>query len=271
MKDFLKGAGITLLGLVLFSGFAAERARYAARRDLERAIPGSSFQVSVVPRGFLGLAVGEVDSATVRGKGFAVQNLPFTVEPRGGLLARLRTLKLELSDISLRDLPVKTLTASIPRVQVDGFRVLFNGHFTIRGAESGTGVAVITAEGLREFMAKKRPEFRELTVKLTPGEALVSGHAAVFLGPTPLEARVKIGVSEGRYLNAADAIVKLNGKEIPALLTQRLLQGLNPIIDVDRDLGLGDWLYVTSAEVGEGILTVRGRVTIPRKVAAVKP
>src|SRR5688500_16740285 len=147
MKEFLKGAGVTLLGLALFSGIAAERARFAAKRDLESAIPGSKFHVSVVPRGILGLAVGEAESATVRGKGFTVQDLPFHIEPRGGLLARIRTLNLDLTDIMLRGLPVKSLTAAIPRVRVDGMRVLFNGHFTIRGAESGTGVAVITADG----------------------------------------------------------------------------------------------------------------------------
>ena len=266
MKDVFKSAGITLIGLALFSAFAAERARYAARRDLERAIPGSAFQVSVRPRGALGLAFGEVESATIRGQRFTVQELPFRIEPRGGLLARLGTLKLELRDITLRDLPVRSLDASIPRVRVDGPRVLFNGHFTIRGAESGTGVAVITAEGLSEFMARKRPEFSDLAIKLIPGEALVSGRAAVFLGPTPLEARVKIGVTEGRYLNAAEAKVSISGRAVPERLTQRLLQSLNPIIDVDRDLGLSDWLYVTSAEVGEGILIVRARVTIPLKV-----
>src|SRR5688572_31384248 len=106
MNEFLKGAGITLLGLALFSGIAAERARFAAKRDLEQAIPDSRFQVSVVPRGILGLAVGEAESATVRGKGFTVQELPFHIEPRGGLIARIRTLKLELTDITLRELPV---------------------------------------------------------------------------------------------------------------------------------------------------------------------
>jgi hypothetical protein len=72
-------------------------------------------------------------------------------------------------------------------------------------------------------------------------------------------------VGEGRFLSAVGASVKVSGQEVPAVLTQHLLSALNPIIDVEHDLGLSDWLFVTSVEVGQGILTVRARVTIPVK------
>ena len=265
MKDLLKGAGITLVGVAFFAGLASERARYSARRDLERAIPNSRFHVSVKPRGLLGMAVGRADSARIQGQGFAVDDLPFRVEPRGGVIARLERLKLDFRDIRIRALPVQALQAEIPRVDVDAARVLINGHFTIRGADAGVGWAVITEDGLREFIARKRPEFSELSVRLLPGEALVTGRATLLLAPAPIEARVKLGAADGRFLNAVGADVKVNGMPVPPPLTERLMQSLNPIIDVQRDLGLADWLYVTGVEVAEGILTVRARVTIPRK------
>ena len=265
MREFLKGTAWTLVGLAFFSGIASERARYAARRDLERAIPDSRFEVAIQPRGLLGYVTGDLESARITGRGFTIEQLPFTIEPRGGIHARLAKLELKLQDVSVRALPLQSLEAVIPGVRVDAARVLFNGHFTIRAAGEGIGEAVISESGLSQFIARKRPEFSDLNVTLQPGEALVRGRATLLIAPAPIEARVTLGVSEGRYLNAVEAAVKLNGQAVPAALTERLLQSLNPIIDVERDLGLGQWLYATGVAVEHGILKVRARVSIPLK------
>src|SRR5436309_9643645 len=175
MRDALKATGFTLLGLALFSGIAAERVKYSAKRDIEASIQGARVRVSVVPRGLLGLAIGQADRATVYGRGFRVDELPFRQEAGRGLTARLGKLRFDLHAISLGELPVDRLLADIPNVKVDGPRVMFTGHMTIRSAGEGTAEAVLTAEGLRRFLSLKRPEIEELQVTLLPGGAIVSG------------------------------------------------------------------------------------------------
>jgi hypothetical protein len=177
----------------------------------------------------------------------------------------VRHLELDFHDIVLHDLPVRSLNADVPFAKADAVRVLFDGHFRIRAAGVGSGTAVATSEGLRAFLTKTRPQFQDLQIKLVPGEAFVTAKAALF-GPTTLiEARAKLAVADGRYLNAVDATVVLNGSPVSAAVTASLLRILNPVIDIERDLKLGKWLYVTGAEIGDGILTVRAKVTIPLK------
>src|SRR6185503_6229991 len=137
------------------------------------------------------------------------------------------------------NLPVQSLNADIPFVKADAARVVFDGHFRIRGAEEGSGIAIATSEGLRAFLTKTRPQFQDLQIKLIPGEAMVTAKAALFGPLATVEARAKLAVSEGRYLNAVDATVVLNGNPVPAAVTASLLKILNPVIDIERDLKLG--------------------------------
>jgi hypothetical protein len=211
------------------------------------------------------MVIGHAYRATISGGGFASDTLPFALEPGGGARARVRHLVLDLQNIVLRDLPIRSLQADIPFVELDGLRALFSGHITLRSAQEGRGVAIITEEGLAQFLQKRRSQFRNLEIRLFAGEAFVKMETVLLVAPTQVQARAKIGIAEGRFLNAIDAVVSVGGKPLPAALTEKLLRSLNPILDIDRDLGLRDWLYVTDAEIGEGILTVRARVTIPQK------
>lgn len=270
MDDALKDFGMAVLGLALFSAFASERVRQAAKHDLQAAVPGSRLYVRIEPRGIFGMATGQAWRARVSGGHFATDHLPFHLEPGGGILATVRHLELDLHDVTLRDLHVETLRADIPFVKADGPRALFGGHLTLRGAQDGVGAAVLSAEGIRSFLAKRRPQFQEVRIELTPGEAIVSARAPFLGAMIQLEARGGVEIVDGRFLNAAPNVVMMNGKPLEREAGAALIRSLNPIIDVDRDLGLGDWLYVTGAEIGDGILTVRGRVTIPSSAARKK-
>lgn len=265
MNDGLRDAGYAVLGLALLSWILTDRVSHAARRELKTAFPTAHFDICVTPRGLLGMTVGQAYKAKISGGGFSAEKLPFRIEPGGGTVAGIRHLELDLHDIVLRDLGVQTLKADIPFVKADAGRVLFDGHLRFRGAGEGTGTAVLSEGQIERFLAKKRPQFQDLKVKLTSGEALISGKVNVLLPGTPFEAKTSVGIQDGRYLNAVNATVKLGDKPVLPSLALQMQQIVNPIIDVDKDLGLGEWLYITSAEIGEGILTVRGRVHIPAK------
>jgi hypothetical protein len=55
----------------------------------------------------------------------------------------------------------------------------------------------------------------------------------------------------------------LNGRETAPAFAQTRANAINPVLDIDRDLGLAGFLYITEVEVGEGIVTIRGRATVP--------
>ena len=265
MNDGLRDAGYAVLGLAMLSWILTDRVSHAARRELKSAFPSANFDIRITPRGLLGMTVGQAYRARISGGGFTAESLPFRIEPGGGAVAGIRHLELDLHDIVLRDLGVQTLTADIPFVKADATKAFFDGHLRFRGAQEGTGEAILTAEQIERYLAKKRPQFQELKIRLSQGEAFISGKTALLIPGSAFEAKATVGISEGRYLNAENPTVSLNGTPMPRTMAIQLLKTVNPIIDIDKDLGLGEWLYITSAEIAEGKLTVRGRIHIPVK------
>src|SRR6185295_5508534 len=139
-----------------------------------------------------------------------------------------------------------------PSVTLDIIREIFDDRIVLRSAGEGTAVAVVNEPGLRSFILKKYPQYKDLVVRLTPGSAYLAARASVLGLPARVEATAGIGVREGRYLDAIDPVMKLNGKEAAPSLTLSILKTLNPVLDIDRDLGLGGYIYVTRAEIGQG-------------------
>jgi hypothetical protein len=79
-----------------------------------------------------------------------------------------------------------------------------------------------------------------------------------------VEIRAKIVPVEGRYLFIEEPSIQIDGKNPNPLFVQSLLKTLNPVIDLEKDLGLGSFVFVTDVEIGEGAVNLRGRATIPR-------
>lgn len=265
MEDFAKHLGYALIGLAIFSGLMTGRAQYAASRDLRHALPGADVMVRVDSRGVLGMALGQAFRVRVDGSGFAATSLPFFIEPGGGPTAEARHLQLHLSNITLAGLPVRLLDADIPFVRVDATRALFSGHLTLRSAEPGKGTAILTEAGLARFLASRHPELTNVEVRIDLAGIAVRARTGLVLGSTEIEMRAGLQVRDGRYLDAVDPRVRVGGREVPEPLKTRLLAVMNPVLDVERDLHLGDWLYVTGLELRQGDVVVHARVTIPLK------
>jgi len=268
--DAWRDIGLSLLGLALFSAFLNDRAERTLRRDLECTWPGSRFQVRLEPSGLYGALAGRVFRGTVRGEGIRTEDLPFRVEPGGGLQGRLRTLRLDLSDLTLRGVPFRSLSADIPDVRVDAWRGFASGHLTIRRAGEGTAIAQFTEEGLQQYLQRRRPALRELRLRLRPEGAEARATATLFVAPASVTVRAQVEIEDGRRINAVGAKVYVDDRLVAPALADRLMQMLNPLIDVERDLGLGDWVRLTHAELGDGLLTVYGSITIPNKPARVE-
>jgi hypothetical protein len=263
MDDVVKDLGYAVIGLTLFSSLMTGRAQYAASRDLHRALPGANLNVRVDSRGVFGMALGQAYRVRIDGSHFGTATLPFALEPGGGPTAEARHLQLHLNDVVLAGLPVALLDADIPYVHVDAGRALFSGHLTLRSARPGTGIAVITEEGLAHFLASTRPQLADVRVSLGDQGISVRARTGLLLGMADVEVQAGLAVRQGRYLDAVDARVTVGGREVPTSLASRLMAMLNPVLDVERDLHLGDWLYVTGLVFQQGSVIVHARVTIP--------
>lgn len=264
MSDALKDAVIAFFGLALLQGIIAHRIERAAEREIGRSVRGGQIRAEVEPRGMFGLLIGQSYHTRVNARGFQGELLPIRLTPDGGPRATARFLELDFREITVRGVPIRRLKAEIPFAAVDMSKALFDERIVVRSAGEGTAEAVLDAEGLRIFIERKFPQFKNVEIRLSPDVAQMNAETWVLGVTTRLEARGKVVPAEGRYLNLADPSVYISGKEAPPEFTQNLLKRVNPIVDLESDLGIGDYIYMAEARLGPGILTIRGRATVPR-------
>jgi hypothetical protein len=264
MSDDLKNGATVLLGLALFAGFLNHRAERAIVHDLSRTAKGGEIHANVKPRGLFGLLVGQGDTAKVWGKGFTTEGLPFKVTSGSGLRAKVKTLTFDFQDFTLRGTQVKRFSAVIPSVDLDIFRAFFDERIVVRTAGEGTAEAAVDEKALAEFVTRKYPQLSDVEVKLLDGRILVGGNVNLLGNKTRLDAVSSLSVKDGRYINVVDMTVALNNKEAAPFLRDTIINNLNPVLDFEKDLGLGGYFYATELEIGKGTLTVRGRAMVPR-------
>lgn len=264
MSDALKDAAIAFFGLVLLQGLIAHRIERAVEREMGRSVRGGQIQTEVESRGVFGLLIGQSYRTRVKAYGFQGELLPIRLIPDGGLRATTRFLELDFQEIIVRGIPIRRLKAEIPFVTVDISKALFDERIVVRSAGEGRAEAVLDTEGLRIFIERKFPQFKNVEIRLSSDVAQLNAETLVLGIVSRLEAKGKVIPAEGRYLNLADPTVSIDGKEAPSVFTQNLLNRVNPIVDLESDLGIGNYIYMTEVRLGAGILTIRGRATVPR-------
>lgn len=259
--DTLRDAGYALLGLALFCGLLQQRAEQAVRRDLSRHVPGARFRVQVEPRGWFGLAVGQSSVTRVSGSRFSLDRPPFVLLEGGGLDAHIRTLRIDLEEVEFAGLRVRSFRAEIPRVRFDGWRALAEERIVIRRAGVGRVEIQITEQAIEAYLARRFPQFPDLRLRLRSGKATVSTRIPA-LGNIPFVAQAGLALEGGR-VHLENPEVELAGRALPAAEAQSLLAGLQTVLDIEEDLGLGGFVKLDSVEIRTGLLVARGEATIP--------
>ena len=271
MRDELKDAAVVIFSLALLSGITRWRGEHALTHDLSRSLKGGHIETDIEPRGLLGLITGNSSVTTVRGRGFATDELPFKLDRGGWAKVHVSRLRFEFEDFKLKNLPVRKLTAEFPGVSLDAGKIAFDERIVIRRAGEGKAEAVVGAEALQQFISRKYSSLKDVTIRLTGGWAEVAATAPVVGGSSRIDGRCRFTPVDGKFIYATDATFHLNGKDATPAMTQMLLKMLNPIVDSDKDMGLGRFVYLTEVTVGEGTVTLRGRVRVPDGNSLVTP
>jgi hypothetical protein len=263
MDDTLRDSATAVLGLLIFTGFLHHRAERAIVRDVSRTAVGGTFGARVDGRGLLGLAIGQADTVFVTGRHFRSEGFPFTVRRGEGIRAYVRTLRIDFTDFTLRGIPVRRFEARIPGTSIDAGRAFFDERIVMRTAGEGTAEAVVGPEALGAIFARKFPQYKNVRIRLRPGFVDVEADVSALGAPLKLESTSMVGLREGRYVVLESSVMKLNGKDASPQFVESVHKTVNPVLDTDKDLGLGAYFYARALEVSDGILTVRGAARMP--------
>ncbi|MCW5939566.1 MAG: hypothetical protein KF884_01440 [Fimbriimonadaceae bacterium] len=268
----MPGPLVALIGLGIGFGLAAREQDIVERalaRDVHSKLSGDSRRVEVEtqPDG-LGAAFGLLRSATIRASEFTVEALPLFVEPERSKKGRIGKLILELQDFRLRGLMVKSLRSEIPGCRFDFAAALSRESFRLSRSGVGTGVVKVAEADLAEFIVRKFPEIKRATVKIDKGFAWVEGYGEFLVVSTEFAVIARLRPIDGTKLELAEAKVYLDWRRAEPAAAQVLLDTLNPVVDLNADLGLFDALKIEGVKLDKGVIEAWGKTKIPERPSA---
>lgn len=259
-----------LAGGLLFGGELVRDFERAAARDVRSKLvaeSGREIKVKVTAKTSLGSAFGNVGSVRIAARQFSTPGLPLFTEPERSQKGRLGRLFLDLSDFRLGELRVESLTAEIPNCRFDFSLAVSKKQFRLSKSGLGTGEVRLRAEDLAAFILKKYSEVKTCTVQFAGGKAIVEGDGELLLLQTKFRVEARLTPTSPTQLSLTDATMTFDGRPADDASRQVLLETLNPVVDLDKDLGLLDAMAIESVTAENNELTVRGKTKIPLRPA----
>lgn len=255
------GAGLWSLG-----GASVRNFENLAANDIRSKLTGGNANVSVKAKlnGVIGGAFGDLREVKIVARDFETVGLPLFCEPTRSKKGLIRSLHLVLDNFSLAGLRVAHLEAKIPDCRFD--YALAISKRQIRLSQSGVGVGTVRLKerDLEAFILRKFKEIKRVTVQLRPDRAIVEGYGEFLIVQTNFRVEARLVSPNGTTLELSDANILFDGVPAEPQARRVLLETLNPVVDLNKDLALHGAIAIESITIGEGVLTARGKTRIPR-------
>jgi hypothetical protein len=254
-----------------FGGLELNRFERQAAAEIRGRLEGESARVAVEVdlHGWWGGLTGDVGRATILASEFSTPGIPLFVEPERSRRGRLRELRLDLRDFTLAGLRIEALEARIPDCRYDLGLAQRQRKFRLSRSGEGTGWVRVREADLAAFVLRKFPEIKQVQITLKGGHVLVDGLGEFLIFQTRFFAVARLEPVDGRRLILAEAKIYLDGWRPADEEARRALLGvLNPVVDLDKDLGLAGAIDLERIEIRDGVLIGWGRTRIPTRPAA---
>ena len=256
-----------LAGLGLLFGLGSAETKHfedLAARDIRAKLQGPHAHVQVQTRaeGF-NAVTGHLKRVTISASDFSTDGLPLFTEPHLSRAGKIDDLRIELKDFKLGALQIQNLESAIPDCRYDFGLAVRKGR--IRLSESGVGVGsvTITAPALEAFILHKFHEIKSVHVEIKGGSVKVSGYGEFLIIHTHFEVTAGLGAVKGTQLVLSDAVITFDGKPADEYSRKALLDVLNPVVDLDRDLKLYGAIEVSRITLEGDVLKAEGKTRIP--------
>ncbi len=256
---------LAVVAIVLTLGRGSIRdVEKSAAREIQQRIGGGDIRVKIEPD-YGRLLQGRLEKLTVYAKNFTLNGLPFTLEPERPQSGLIKQFVLLMENASLRGLRAETAVAVIPDIAYDKSLALSKRIFRLSATGIGACEIVVNERDLAEYIIRKyAPAVRSVEVTITPEQTTVQGTMLLLTSEVRFRAVGKLAPRDGRYLDLAEVQIQIEGANLPTESANLLRQFLNPIIDIDRDLGLNDGLQVDEVISEAGKMKAVGKVWIPK-------
>jgi len=253
-------------GFLLFGGVTKADFERAAARDLKTVLRGDA-QVRVTTRPNLATVGGTLPSAKIEASAFSANGLPLFTVPSLSQSGKLDRLVIQLREFDLRGLRVERLEALIPGCRFDLNLAINHKKIRLSRSGEGTGTVQIRARDLEQFVLKKYPAVKAIQMTLQNDRIRVVAEAD--LGNTRLKFSIdgRMESADGRSLRLVDPVAEINGSPASAASAKALANSINPVLHLDRDLGLYGAVDITTIKLDGNRLIATAATRIPASPA----
>lgn len=256
---------IGLFGFGLIKGINGEvhRLERLAAADLAARLGGPDKWVEI--RSELGPEVvwGDVFRVTMRGRAFTANGLPLHTEPHRSQAGHIRHLDMDFSDFVLRGLRIAHLSAKIEDSRFDLTAASRHHEFRITRSGVGRTEVAVLAPDLAAFIMRKYPQLSGVTVRFEREKIFVEGHGDFAMLAANFSVVGKLVPTAGTQLTLVFPRISINGFPANPLFAKAILNVLNPVVDLDRDLGLEGAVNLDHLALDAGVMTATGSTKIP--------
>jgi hypothetical protein len=257
--------GLVAAGLVAF-GFGSVTVRQfesAAAADIRSRLEGPAHvTVKTTLTGLRPLS-GDIHRVTISASRFSTPQIPLFTEPERSQRGILRELRIELSDFSLAGLRVERLEAVIPDCRFDLDLALRRKQMRVSRSGVGTGEVTILAADLERFLVHKIREIKEARIRLEDDLVQVEGYGEFVIVKSEFKVTGRLYSPDGSTIELRDAEVSFRDRPADELSRKVLLEALNPIVDLDRDLKLFGAVRLQGMRLHDNVLRAWGATQIP--------
>jgi hypothetical protein len=198
------------------------------------------------------IAAAALDMALARTLGAERVRVHVTAWPPALWAGRMDALTVAAQNLRMGALRVRSLDATLDRVQIDAAALYAGRDITIRRLGSAVARIVVSEDALQD-MLDAQPQLRDARVSLAPGRLHVAGTIAVLGLPVHAAGDGRLVLRGSRTVDLVLDHVTVAGVPVPAPMVRRLLRPLNPVLDVGV-LPFG--LHLTGVTVAGGELIV---------------
>ncbi len=253
--------GLGGLGLSLFEHHAAH--------DIRQTLKGDHVEVRIDTRAVgLEATSGHFKRVTIEASHFSTSGLPLFTEPGLSRSGKIDDLRIVLHDFNLRKLHIQELSSSIPNCRYDFGLAARKNRIRLSESGSGLGKVQIRQSDLEAFILSKYSSIKTVHVELSGGKAHVWGYGEFIVIRTNFDVVASLAPIGGDKLALADAVITFDGHPADDLSKKALLDTLNPVVDLNRDLGLYGAISVTNVNLENGELDAEGITKIPEHPSA---
>lgn len=245
----------------------AEFERKAAR-DIDAQLQGENKKISVDAEvaGLLGAVQGRLTAVTIRASNFSTEGLPLFTETGKPGKGRIGNLRIILSNFYLSGLRVDYLEATIPGCEFDLGLAMKSRKIRLTQSGIGTGYVRLKQDDLVPFILSRVSEIKRVKLRAERGAVFVDGYGEFLVTTTDFSVIAQLAASsDGFQLNLERAKILLGWQRADALASKVLLDALNPVVDLRKDLHLYDAIKVRRLRASSGMIEAWGDTKIPNR------